>query len=252
MTTFKNFNELIKEITKGFYNEQETKKLQPLPSIFSLEKDLQLKKLEYLKNHQELVCSQPGIKEIFGPLVTEGEYTRCLAWILSPENTEIIGLWLLTKVLISTYKEYNKNLIVEIMDKDYLVLPEYRAECGKLDIFIRSKNSRKFMVVIENKIFPENLESPKSFSIINKEQYLGQLQKYAEWAKQQEFQHTFLLFLCRDFSQMLCYETAFRPLKWNTILENLKLLQSQLIISPKFISLMIDLFMRDLERLLLP
>jgi len=248
MTTFKNFDALIKEIEISLYNEQSTKEVQAVrPSIFSLKKDLQAKILEYLKNHQELINSRPGIKDILGFLVTEEQYTRCLSWILSPENTDIIAFWLLTKMLSKAYQEYNSIQIIDILDKDYLVLPEYSTECGKLDIFIRSKDSKKFMVIIKNKIFPETLEGP--ISIINKEQFIGQLPKYADWAKQQKFANTFLLFLCQDSSPIFSYESAFRPLKWNTILEDLRLLQSQLIISQKFISLMIDLFMRDLERL---
>jgi|GEM_PF-6414439 len=253
MTTFKNYDALIKEIEKSLYNEKSTKELQAVrPSIFSLKKDLQTKILEYLKNHQELINSHPGIKDILGFLATEEEYTRCLAWILSSENTDIIAFWLLTKMLSKAYQEYNSIQIIDILDKDYLVLPEYNTECGKLDIFIRSKDSKKFMVIIKNKIFPETLEGVEPISIINKEQLIGQLQKYADWAKQQKFANTFLLFLCQDSSPMLCYESVFRPLKWNTILEDLRLLQSQLIISQKFISLMIDLFMRNLERLTSP
>ncbi len=225
--------------------ERETQPLESGLSLLKTEQDLKI--LEYLKNHPELFRSRIELSQILKSLRTETTYAQILAWILSPENTNLFGPCLLAQTLLHTHPEYDRKFVMDLLSHNYNVFPAFSTSSGQVDILIAPKDSKKFTILIET--VPKKLESMEVQFSEEQDNLLNQLRKYEKWAKRQDYEHILLLFLNNETMQIPAGETAFKPLAWRTLLHDLKHLLSNLIISNKIASFITETFIRDLENL---
>jgi hypothetical protein len=208
-------------------------------------RNLQGRILKYLSEHSDLLSDEPGIREIFG-FTLEENYTRCLAWLLSLTGPTDIGPRLLAELVALTHGNAT-TAMMKLHSSEYQVLPEHWMETGRLDILVRSKMSRDFLVIIENKI----LLGTKEGSGESTEPDLWQLKRYAKWASCQNYDNHILIFLCRDQTAMRTTDSGFKVLKWRSLLQAMRQVFSHSEMSA-LNRVVFDLFLRDIERFTSP
>lgn len=236
---------LLQKVVKG---ARAIKKVIP-----SMRNDLNSKVLRYLKKYPELVDENPGIRDIFGLLTIEEEYTRCLGWILSCQYNTIFGRRLLTRIVNLTYpKGFKQRNSPDTISKDYSVICEYWAEKDRFDIYIRSTDKRDFLIIIENKILEATMEGVEVQAHSEKDEAKWQLPRYEKWANKQDCRKKYLIFLCQDPRQMRSKNSAFKIITWADLLIEVKRLRKEIKNIPPITATIVDLFIRDVGRFISP
>jgi len=200
----------------------------------------------YLDAHPELSGSDKGLSDIFGLLVAEEHYSRCLGWLLDYRNCGIRSRELLNAILSSVYPE-KRDEIDQQTKHDYSVACEYWIESGSLDIYINSTQPTGFMAIIENKIIRGTEENKERLSEEGEIITPAQLVKYQRWADRQQCDNKWLIFLCLDDKHMHSKDTGFRPLRWRQLIPHLRTMAETT--RDHQVSTVLNLMIADLERL---
>lgn len=218
------------------------------PSLRERKQTWQTKILEHPHFHPELVDSRDGMREILGGLVSEEEYTQCLAWLLSQESA--FAQELLTRILQETHA-HRKEEPAEILG-EFTVRPEHWIDRGCVDILIRSRGAADLLILIENKVLPGTHEGFQTLEDEEEEKVRRQLEIYESWAMKQDVDHLFLLFLCLGEQQMTSSDTGFRVLRWNRLVRLLKELLDEIPPENSLVDRVAHLFVRDVARFISP
>jgi hypothetical protein len=137
--------------------------------------------------------------------------------------------------------------MMKLHSNEYQVLSEHWMETGRLDILVRSKMSRDFLVIIENKILPGTKEGSDGST----EPDSWQLKRYAKWASCQNYDNHILIFLCQDATAMRTTDSGFKVLKWRSLLQTMRQVFSDSEM-PALNRVVFELFLRDIERFTSP